>query len=547
MASVACLGGAVGLAAYDASWAPYAAILPGFLAGLLLGAGRLARLYGASEETLERLGGRGLGPALRDYLSLRRMAHRLVRRAGRTAIASAEVSHHADRMDQRLQVQESVIREAVSSMTSITTAVTQVSSSTLHVAELASRSHEASQTSREALEQVIVEMRTLAQRSHEALALLGTLSEKTARIRDVTGLIENIAVQTNLLSLNASIEAARAGEHGRGFAVVAGEVRQLAGRTSDATRQVEGLVGEIGTSSQQVVDTIGHLMQRVGERAQEVETVGTHLTSLGQDFNEVESQIGSIARAMSDTNGHVGQVAGTLKALERHIDEGTRDMHDLAEQSRALMSAAEAVDGELAQQRLPSQHQRVFHVARRTADHIGLLFERALKRGELDESALFADRYQRIEGTHPAQYHTGYDDFCDRHLPDIQEPLLDALGASYAIACDRRGYVPTHQRHVSQPPTGDYATDLRLSRNKRIFDDPTGSRCGAHTQSLLVQTYKRDTGEVMHDLSVPIYVHGRHWGGFRIGYAPESEPQAAAMPAETAQGEPLPSRREPSR
>jgi len=56
------------------------------------------------------------------------------------------------------------------------------------------------------------------------------------------------------------------------------------------------------------------------------------------------------------------------------------------------------------------------------------------------------------------------------------------------------------------------------NRTKRIFDDPTGRRCGAHTESFLLQTYKRDTGEILHDLSVPIYVKGQHWGGFRMGF-----------------------------
>jgi methyl-accepting chemotaxis protein len=66
--------------------------------------------------------------------------------------------------------------------------------------------------------------------------------------------------------------------------------------------------------------------------------------------------------------------------------------------------------------------------------------------------------------------------------------------------------------------TGNYDQNLANSRTKSIFDDYTGARCGSNTQSFLLQTYKRDTGEVMHDLSAPIYVNGKHWGGFRIGY-----------------------------
>ena len=81
--------------------------------------------------------------------------------------------------------------------------------------------------------------------------------------------------------------------------------------------------------------------------------------------------------------------------------------------------------------------------------------------------------------------------------------------------------MPTHNAAVSRAPTGDYDHDLKYCRSKRIFDDPTGSRCGAHEKPLLLQTYKRDTGEIMHDLSVPIYINGKHWGGFRVGYPPE--------------------------
>lgn len=521
--SLALVAVAVGVVSLvSAPWGSYLAVLLGALAGAGAALAGSVSVYAADRKTLAEGRQQPWLPPQRDYLSLKRMAHRLITRAGRTAIASAEVSHHADRLDQRLVRQDAVVKEAVSSMAAITAAIEQVSTSANQVAELASRSRESNLSSREALDQVIVEMRSLASRSEEALELLEALSRKSDSVRDVTALIEEIAEQTNLLSLNASIEAARAGEHGRGFAVVAGEVRELAKRTADATHQVESLVGEIGDSSHRVVDTIGHLMKRVGDRAKEVESVGGHLSDLTRDFDSVEQSIGSIAEAMADTNGHGRQVAHTLVTLEAEVFEGTRDMHDLAAQARALMEAAEGVDGELAQQRLDGRHQQVFLAARAAADRVGKLFEQALKRGELDQRALFSDDYRLVAATNPPQYRTDYDDFTDRHLPTVQEPLLEALGVSYAITCNRRGYVPTHNRHVSRQPTGDYAHDLQYSRSKRIFDDPTGSRCGAHREPLLVQTYKRDTGEVMHDLSVPIFVRGQHWGGFRVGYQPDA-------------------------
>jgi methyl-accepting chemotaxis protein len=107
----------------------------------------------------------------------------------------------------------------------------------------------------------------------------------------------------------------------------------------------------------------------------------------------------------------------------------------------------------------------------------------------------------------------------DQGLPDIQEPILERhQHILYAGAVDKKGYFPTHNRRYTQPLSGNYDKDLINNRTKRIFDDPTGRRCGSHTDSFLLQTYKRDTGDILHDLSIPIYVKGKHWGGFRIGF-----------------------------
>jgi methyl-accepting chemotaxis protein len=164
-------------------------------------------------------------------------------------------------------------------------------------------------------------------------------------------------------------------------------------------------------------------------------------------------------------------------------------------------------------------HARVFAAARAAADAIGALFSAALKDGALNRADLFDQHYQPIPNTDPPKYHTRYDAFADRVLPPIQEAVLTAHPAlTFAIACDTQGYVPTHNQRFAKPLTGDPARDLIGNRTKRLFNDPTGARCGSHTQWLLLQTYKRDTGEILHDLSVPIWVAGQHWGGFRIGY-----------------------------
>eukprot|EP01034_Spumella_vulgaris_P001729 gene1729-2279_t len=108
------------------------------------------------------------------------------------------------------------------------------------------------------------------------------------------------------------------------------------------------------------------------------------------------------------------------------------------------------------------------------------------------------------------------------YLEDVNKILLGKKNL-HKTSTDCPGYVPTHNKAFSQALTGDAQVDAVNNRTKRKFEDRTGIRCGSHQQAVLLQTYTRDTGELMHDLSVPIMVNGRHWGGLRLGYKPEGQ------------------------
>jgi methyl-accepting chemotaxis protein len=212
---------------------------------------------------------------------------------------------------------------------------------------------------------------------------------------------------------------------------------------------------------------------------------------------------------MADANNAVA--AETLVAVD-HVE-------CLAENLREISNVFKL--GPAGEQAL-STHARMPALVRQAALSIAQLFDKALDAGRIKLDDLFDDRYQPIANTRPQKYKTRFDDFTDQHLPPLQESLLEQCKAAvYAISIDRNAYVPTHNRKFSQPLTGNEKIDFVNSRSKRLFDDPVGKRCGAHQQPFLLQTYRRDTGEVMHDISAPIYVKGRHWGGFRIGYKTE--------------------------
>jgi methyl-accepting chemotaxis protein len=161
-------------------------------------------------------------------------------------------------------------------------------------------------------------------------------------------------------------------------------------------------------------------------------------------------------------------------------------------------------------------------IIKRAAQGISQALDKAVDSGRIKIEDLFDDKYQPIPNTKPPKFKTRFDDFTDQVLTPLQEQLLEqSKWLVYAIFCDRKGYVPTHNRKFSQPLTGDEKIDFVNNRTKRMFDDPVGKRCGSHEQPFLLQTYRRDTGEIMHDISAPVHVKGRHLGGIRIGYKTE--------------------------
>ncbi|HEY3374440.1 MAG TPA: HAMP domain-containing methyl-accepting chemotaxis protein [Candidatus Aquicultor sp.] len=148
--------------------------------------------------------------------------------------------------------------------------------------------------------------------------------------------------------------------------------------------------------------------------------------------------------------------------------------------------------------------------ARATGD----MFETAIKNREISEKALFDVSYKPIPGTNPQKYHTAYDAFTDKALQRIEDEYLKDTDVVFAAVVDTNGFLPTHNAKYASG-----AKDVASNRTKRLFNDPVGLKAGRHTGEVLQQVYKRDTGETMWDVSAPIYVNGKHWGGFRVGFS----------------------------
>lgn len=448
---------------------------------------------------------------------------RLSSSSNQNAISAAEVSHAADKLKNQLDTQVQEMTQIAQNCEAITEVVHQSAEQAILAADCANDARQTGEQGRNALNVAIEDVRRLNHKTDETLTLIGDLNDKSAKIQDVTQVIEEIAEQTNLLALNAAIEAARAGDHGRGFAVVADEVRQLASRTANATGEVETIVDQIRIQTKQVVEHIEQLADDAAKGSEAMEAVGDQLGGISEQSADLDLKIRSIAEGASENQQNLELIFQSIQAVQKEMQASDDEVQGLANQAGQLMEVAETSSAILANFSEGNYHQQFYTLARASADQIQRTFEESINSGEISERELFDRNYRAVEDTRPQKYTTAYDNYTDRVLPSIQEPLLQQNPALiYGIATDPKGYVPTHQNACAHPLTGDYEIDLVKSRSKRIFDDRTGGRSGAHTEQMLLQTYKRDTGEVMHDLSVPIHINGKHWGGFRIGYRPQA-------------------------
>jgi len=160
---------------------------------------------------------------------------------------------------------------------------------------------------------------------------------------------------------------------------------------------------------------------------------------------------------------------------------------------------------------------------------VGKVIEEAVDNGVFNIKDAFDKEYVLIPGFTPPKYHTRYDSYMDKAILAMEDEFTKDESVVYAVAVDVNGYLPTHNTRYQQPITGDQAKDLVGNRTKRIFNDPVGIAAAQNTNEAYLQVYHRDTGETMWDISTPIIVKGKHWGGFRIGFSLEKTRMAQAQ------------------
>jgi len=365
-------------------------------------------------------------------------------------------------------------------------------------------------------------MNVIAKNALAGATIQGELSSKIfATSQDASRSANTVLSNASLVATTSTANLELAERALQEMHHLAGEIVNVSSRLRgfrETVKQLDKSASHIAEISQ-LINEFSDQTNLLALNAAIVEESAVNFDRMVVDLKDATTKISEITAAIESLrtcNETLHEIAEQVQAASTRIVEQVKTSETYAGEQR---EATERVQGTLAQLRTGnSDFDRIVEITEAYRSKVAAHLEKLSSEGV----NVFDQNYQLIPGSNPKRYKTCYDDHCEKSLQaDGDAALASGSRIVYALALDSNGYAPTHNSKFSNPPTGDYAKDLVGTRDKRIFDDLVGIKLARNTEPSLFQTYLRDTGEVLGDLSMPVMVNGRRWGAVRVGFDPQ--------------------------
>ncbi len=260
--------------------------------------------------------------------------NQIISSSHQVASSSEELSSITEQTGQSMNQQQFQTEEVATAMHQMMITAQDVSKNSDSTAEAANDVYTETIEGQRVVEEAIKAVQQLAGQIESAAKIIQELEQDSENINTVLDVIKGIAEQTNLLALNAAIEAARAGETGRGFAVVADEVRTLAGRTQEATEEINQVIDKLQNGSRRAVDAMKQSREEAQIVVEQATTAGDSLSLISEAtarINDMSMQIASAA----------GQQKVTAEEINNNINNISKMSNNTAQGAQQSVSATE--------------------------------------------------------------------------------------------------------------------------------------------------------------------------------------------------------------
>ncbi|MFD1624545.1 methyl-accepting chemotaxis protein [Azospirillum griseum] len=447
----------------------------------------------------------------------------IAKEAGNLGIEIADIAGHIEDVNGRVNRQAEVFSELRATGAKMAQSTQRISAASTVARTVTEQARQEVETSQDRVQASLADIHALVSSvtgiEQQIVGLRGALE----RVGKVAKEIFAIAKQTNLLALNATIEAARAGEAGRGFAVVANEVKALSSKTSEATTEIDATLKFLNEQAQRLMTESAASGVKARAVSEGTAAIGTVIDTVGRAMRELHGETDKIAAASTDIAANCADLEHEITDLAAGVKLSSDNLSQARDRVNTLVGMSERLIGITAELNIETVDTPFIKMVMAAAARVSAALEDAVARGDVGESDLFDRNYRPEPGTDPQQFTTRFTQICDRLLPAIQEEVLVGNDRIvFCVAVDENGYLPTHNRKFSQPQGRDPVWNAANCRNRRIFNDRVGLAAGRNTKPFLLQTYRRDMGggkfALMKDVSAPVMVRGRHWGGLRVAY-----------------------------